>query len=426
MHALDVIPLQPVFASATMKVILLHHRLGGYGSHHFNESHGFRLELARRGKKLVLLVNREAEPRVVAELGARAVLDDPTFRLEWSFAERSRRFLEMLHAQVDRLVKRDDWLLVTIATQLEADALTRWLPELAARKKPWIVVLFLSDRWNRAGREEHDRQMDEFGQLAADLAALTPGDARRIVFCTLTELLAAELTGLLGTKVETAPMPQLYVHPPPGPAGLREGAPPRVALLGGTRREKGSHLIPEIIRACRALVPVEFLVHLSNDTLSAAEAERLARIADEPGVTVIPEALPLEAYERAWSGADIALFPYQAIPYRQRTSGVFGEAVAYGIPVVATPGTWLAEQIEAGRAAGTIADSHEPEAIARAIARCVSELEVFRRKAAAVSDAWRRTVSLSAFVDVVEAEIARRAAEEPPVRRSWRDALRLR
>jgi glycosyltransferase involved in cell wall biosynthesis len=409
-----------------MKVILLHHRLGGYSSHHFNESRGFQLELARRGKTLVLLVNRGAEPRVVAALGARAVLDDPTFRLEWSFAERSRRFLEMLHGEVDRLVKRDDWLLMTIATQLEAHALTRWLQELPARKTPWIVVLFLSDRWNRSGREEHDRQMAEFARLREAIAGLTADDARRIVFCTLTDLLAQELSGLLGTTVETAPMPLPYGDPLSDVPGLGDRALPRVAILGGMRREKGSHLIPEIIRACRALVPVEFLVQLSNDTLSATEAERLAQIAGEPGVTVIPEALPLKAYERAWGGADIALFPYEAIPYRQRTSGVFAEAVAYGIPVVVTPGTWLAEQIEAGRAAGTIADAFDPDSIARAIARCVADLGILRQAARSVSDAWRRTSSLPAFVDFVEGEIARRIAEAPPGRRSMWEVLRRR
>jgi hypothetical protein len=69
-----------------VKVILVHHRLGGYTSHHFNEACGFMVDFARRGKKLLLLVNSRAEPGIVKELSARAVFDDPTFRLEWSFA----------------------------------------------------------------------------------------------------------------------------------------------------------------------------------------------------------------------------------------------------------------------------------------------------------------------------------------------------
>jgi len=117
-----------------------------------------------------------------------------------------------------------------------------------------------------------------------------------------------------------------------------------VAILGGTRREKGSHLIPEIIRACRPLVQLEFVVQLTNNTLTAVEVETLARIADEPDVSVIREAMSLAEYESALNGADTALFPYEIIPYRKRISGVFAEAAAYGKPVVVTPGTWMAGQ----------------------------------------------------------------------------------
>jgi glycosyltransferase involved in cell wall biosynthesis len=57
--------------------------------------------------------------------------------------------------------------------------------------------------------------------------------------------------------------------------------------------------------------------------------------------------------------------------------------VAYGKPVVATRGTWMAEQIEAGRAAGTIFEDLEPDSIARAIARCVVDLKSLQQSAPA-------------------------------------------
>jgi glycosyltransferase involved in cell wall biosynthesis len=388
-----------------MRFILLHHRFGGYGSHHFNEARGFRIELARRGKKLLLFVTARADRRVIAELEGRPVLDDPTFRLEWSFEERTRRFVDMLHAHIDRVVRADDCVMLTIATQLETHALARWLRELPARKRPWIVVVFLSDRWNRAGREEYERQIAEFAVLRETLASLAPGDAQRMIFFALTPPLTEEMTELLGTRVIQAPIPLPY-----GPAPRSTpSAIPRIAILGGTRRDKGSHLIPDIIRACRSQVEVEFVVHLSNDALAPDEVAQLERIAKEPNVTVIPSALPPAEYEAALANADLGLFPYEAIPYRKRTSGVFAEMIACGKPGVVTPGTWLAEQIESGRAAGIVTDDLQPESIARAIARCVAELEPLTRAAQAKSDAWRKTQSLPAFVDLVEQELARRA-----------------
>ncbi len=372
--------------------------MGGYSSHHYNESLGFQRELTRRGKELVLLVSAQAEPRVVEELRARAVLDpDPTFRLEWSFEERSRRFTRMLHKRVDRLVKRDDCVLVTIATQLEAYALTRWLQALPRRKKPFVAVVFLSDRWNRAGRDEYDRQIAEFAEVRDALARVDADDARRLLLYAVTHPLAAELTSLLGTKVEYVPMPMPYSDPPSLPR--RDSSRPCVAVLGGTRREKGSYLLPEIIRGCPG---ADFVVQLTNNTLTAGEATALGVIANEPNVTVIREAMPVKDYEAALAGADLALFPYEVIPYRQRTSGVFAEAVAFGKPVVVAPGTWMAEQLEAGHAAGVVSGDVRAESFARAIARCMDELESLQQRARAKSGAWRKLVSLEAFIDQLE------------------------
>jgi len=107
----------------------------------------------------------------------------------------------------------DEERFLTIATQLEAHALTRWLQELPLRKKPWIVILFLSDRWNRSGPDEYDRQIGEFRTLAATISSLTPEDARRMIFFAATDLLAQELRDLLGTNVDVAPNPLPYGDP---------------------------------------------------------------------------------------------------------------------------------------------------------------------------------------------------------------------
>ncbi len=392
-----------------MKVICLHHRLSGFTSHHFNESQGFIEEFARRGQDFRLLISVRASAAITTALKARAVLDDPTFRLEWDFEDRSRRFVAMLRAEVEPDLQADDRVLLTIATQLEAHALTRWLQTLPPDRKPWIVVLFLSDRWNRSGREEYERQMPEFRQLNAAIASLAPADARRLVFGTLTDALAEELSGLLGTRVSVAPMPLDYGPTELASQGQPSRARPRVAVLGGTRREKGSYLLPDIVRACRPRVPVDFLIHLANNSLTAAEAEALAQVALAPEVTVIRQPLAPAQYRAAHLSTDLGLFPYEVVPYRQRTSGVFAEAVAYGKPVVATRGTWLAEQITVGRAAGIVFDDLQPDTIAEAIGRCVAGLAALRPMAQALSGDWRRNVSLAAFVDFVEAQIARRS-----------------
>lgn len=392
-----------------MKVICIHPRFAGLTSHHFNESHAFIQEFQRRGKEFRLLINIHASAEIVTALNARPVLDDPTFHMEWSFHQRSERFLAMLHAQIDSDLNANDCVLLTVSTQLEAHALTRWLQTLPREKKPWIVILIVSDRWNRSGRDEYERQIAEFRILKAAISSLGPEDVHKLIFFTLTNLLAEELSELLGVKVHIAPIPLEYGDPGSYSSAEHNSHPPRVAVLGGARREKGSHLIPDIVRACRSQVQVEFLVHLANDTLTTEETAKLTQIAEEPQVIVIRAPISRSEYYAALNSADIGLFPYEIVPYRKRTSAVFAEAVAFGKPVVATSGTWMAEQIEAGRAAGTISEDLEPDSIVRAIARCVADLKSLQQSAQALSLEWRNKGSISAFVDLMEDQIAFRA-----------------
>ena len=358
----------------------------------------------------MLLVSTRAQAEIVRQLDALPVLDDPTFRMEWSFEERSSRFAAMLHEHVDPRLNGGDWVLVTIATQLETHALARWLQELPREQKPWVIVLFPSDRWNRSAGAEYDRQMAEFREVRSAIAGLPAEDCNRILFFTVPDPLAAELSTLLGAPVKVAPIPLEPGRMRWRDRFFRKRSPVQVAILGGARREKGSHLIPDIVRACPN---VEFLVQLSNDTLSPAEFEELSRVADEPRVSAILGATTPREYWSALSKADIVLFPYEVIPYRQRPSGVFGEAAAFGKVVIATAGTWMAEHIEAGRAAGVIAQDLRPDSFANAVAQCVADIDRLRSSARALSTEWRRKVSLSAFVDLIEAEVALRSRAQP-------------
>lgn len=365
----------------------------------------------------MLLVNARAQRSVVAALGGRPVLEDPTFRFDWSFEERSRRFTQMLHRRADRFVERGDRVLLTAATQVEAHALVTWLQELPQHRKPWIVLLFVSDRWNRHGPAEYERQVAEFQLAAKRIASLSPDDARRVLFFALAPALAAELEGLLGTPIAESPLP---LELPAADAPSRAG-PPRVAVLGGMRREKGSLLVPDIIRACRPRVEVEFVVQLANDSLGPEEVAVMSAVARERGVTAIQRPMTLPEYRAAVAGTDLVLFPYEVVPYRKRTSAVFAEAAACGKVLVASPGTWMAEQLESRRAAGAVAADLRPESFADAIARCVADLPSLQQTARALSGEWQKTMGVSAFVDLFEGEIAARGGDEPapPRKRRW-------
>jgi glycosyltransferase involved in cell wall biosynthesis len=407
------------------RVICFQHRLAGMSGHRFHQSMGLLAEARRRGMKPLLLMNAAADRAVRRALPGRAVLHDPVFRSDLSFDERTRVFTAMLHEHVDRLLRRDDRLLMTVATQCEARALAAWLAELPEAKRPWTVVLFPSDRWNRnaaavgasdgvlAGPSQRARQIEEIRITGADLAALPEAVRRRLLLCANTQGLCDELAARLGTGVLVAPMAEL-IEDMPGPRAQPrpEKRPPRVAALGGARPEKGSHLLPEIVAASRRLSRVDFLVHLVNEQMPADAFARLLRLADEPGVETAVGALDRSAYLSLLAAADLGLFPYERSAYRHRTSGVFSEFVAAGLPSVVPSGTWLAQQVTSGAAAGVVYEGESAAQIAAAIADCVVNLERLSEQARQLAPEWRRTQTMTAFFDWAEGEIASRSQKD--------------
>jgi hypothetical protein len=76
-------------------------------------------------------------------------------------------------------------------------------------------------------------------------------------------------------------------------------------------------------------------------------------------------------------------------------------------------GTRMAEQAIAGRAAGVTYHGEGAGPIAEAIAQCAGALAAFTARARELAPAWRQDQSLDAFLDWVEAEIARRGRGAP-------------
>src|SRR5262249_19103342 len=100
--------------------------------------------------------------------------------------------------------------------------------------------------------------------------------------------------------------------------------------------------------------------------------------------------------------------------------------------IVAPRGTWMAEQVEGGRAAGVVygeregerAGDGEAEAAAGAVAEAAAHLDALTAEARRLAPAWRRSNSLGPFLDWLEGEIARREAAPEPGWRGWLAARR--
>jgi len=388
--------------AAAPRLVAVHHRLAGRSGHRFHEALGLMREAPARGLAPVLLIHREAEPEVRAALpAARAVLHDPVFRTDLSFADRVRDFAAMLHAQVDRELTGRDLVLMTVATQCEAAAFAEWLRALGD-PGPRVVLFFHSDRWNRQGEAEHWRQLAELRQAAAALAALPPETAARLRLGAATPGLARELTGLLGRPVAHAPLPTVNGNRAAARRANGSRSTPRLGFLGGARPEKGFHETRAILDALRPRLGFRALLQLANEQMPEAAWADLERLAEDPDVEPLRGALSAEQWEEALVSCDLLVLPYDRTAYRQRSSGIFAEGAAAGIPAVVPDGIWMAEQIAAGAAAGVSFSGNEPAAVAAACAEAVSRLPELRARAERLAEPWRRDTGLAAFLDWAE------------------------
>lgn len=395
----------------SVRLISFHHRLGSMTGHRYPEALGLSAAARARGMDFFLFMNEHAEASVRAALPmGRAVLHCPVFRTDLSFDERTADFVEMLHRFLDPVVRKDDWALVTTGTQCEVRALAAWLGRTPAERRPWAVTLFHSDRWNRHGPAERDRQVSEFRVVASELAQLDADAAHHLIIGSIDDTLCSELGGLLGTRVMR--VPQVVPSGEYVPLSERRvDEPALVGVLGGARPEKGSHLIPAIIRESRRLGSVRFAIQLVNEQLTAEAFAELCEMEHEPGVEAAHGPLDQEAYRSLVARCDLVLLPYQRIPYLNRPSTIFIEAAMTGRPVVVPSGIWIGDQVAAGGAAGTVYDGDDPAAIAAAVIRAAEALPQLALLARERAAEWRRTMTLDVFVDWLDAEITRRAAQ---------------
>ena len=393
----------------TIRLVSIHHRLSNMSGFRYSEALGLVDETRACGMELILFISEHANAAVRAALPmARPVLHCPVFRPDLSFDERTADFVAMLHQHVDPVVRKDDWVLITTGTQCEAGALAAWLGETSADRRPWAVIVFHNDRWNRGAPEERARHAAELRVAAAEIDRLDDDAKRRLIVGATTNELAEQLAELLGISVRGVPL-TLPSFGSSSPSSKPTDAVPLVGLLGAARAEKGSHLIPDVIRATRRLKAIEFVVQLNNSVLPPETFAALSRIEGELGVEVVHGPLNQEAYRTLLARCDLVLLPYERTSYRQRSSGIFIEAAMAGRPVVVPSGTWMGNLVASGAAAGVVYEGDDPVEIAAAVLRAVDAGPDLAALARERAPEWERTMALRAFLGWLGIEIGRRA-----------------
>jgi glycosyltransferase involved in cell wall biosynthesis len=155
------------------------------------------------------------------------------------------------------------------------------------------------------------------------------------------------------------------------------GNPRCCACLGNARDEKG---FPEVVSAIDLLcaadrpLPARFALQGNDPDHRSVAALAGFRSASAECVSLLTCPLSDDAYLQLLCEADVLLLPYHVDIYRDRTSGVFCEALSAGKPVIVSQGSLMGLQVAKERT-GWIVRDRNPALLADTIRKAVSELE---------------------------------------------------
>ena len=414
---------------SSARLVLIDSHLRGVDQHNYNFAAGVVRDAPDLGYAVQVVVPMAADDAVVGALGARACLSlwagDRAMADPWSWrianvVDGGGRLAEDLAALDGPAAIVGALVMLPTASAQEMFALATAVRR--TRRPPAAVVLGFHHV--RAGEQGVSQSMQLLGLLRYAMNLLrmvVPPD--RILVTATTERLARTLGGLLEHPVRHYPHPIWYDLAAAEPD--RHGPPPdgrpTIAVLGSSRADKGARMLGDIARHAADLADrARLLVQLMPRFGLRAGATLENGLVGNPLVAIRSGVLPEPALLHHVQTAAALLLPYEPAEYVDRASGIFALGAAAGCPLVVPAGTWMAEQLEKGAAAGITVPIHAPFAYATAIRQVLErqhELQAAARQRAA---AWRRDECGQQYLarmgpDLQRARAVRPAAAAPPV-----------
>jgi hypothetical protein len=200
----------------------------------------------------------------------------------------------------------------------------------------------------------------------------------------------------------------------------KKQTPPLViSYLGDAREEKGIHLLPDLIATLRSAgfnekcvrFRIQANLPLSGGTSKAVRAKEKLTSSQKAGVEILEGPFDSDVYHKIISTSDIILIPYCPRSYAARSSGIFTEALAAGVPTIYPAGSWMATcQISSGSVG-----FNEIAELSSALVRVISNYREHEEKSLAIAGTWRDKHSASNLIN--------RLVKDDQVKRDIEDLL---
>jgi glycosyltransferase involved in cell wall biosynthesis len=271
----------------------------------------------------------------------------------------------------------------------------RWFSRFEASRRPNVVImlqgLFSWPRGNRGLQLFQDVWRDS-----------PPFFKEQVKVCSRSEMSADRHAEILGARPHVLPSAV-------GPTEkeirrTRERVGPQgeamiVSFLAGARPERGTRLVPEVVKQSAAL-GVQFMIQAIDSVRSRTGVNSLSVLRGHPNVRFHEGPLPRDEYND-WIAQSVCLLPYSPDRYKSRQSGVYLEAKAFGAPVIVPAGTSIADEV-ARLGNGLVFEEYSVESIVRCIARAQTELPALRQRAMACAAQYQREHGADRCVDAIE------------------------
>jgi glycosyltransferase involved in cell wall biosynthesis len=251
-------------------------------------------------------------------------------------------------------------------------------------------------------------------RLQAPLDRLAYRDARLLIVAS--ELLADQLAGVDGARIRVVPPGRDVAAAPARQPNLRSARRAAFLCVANWIERKG---ILELLDAFARLAPDTATLHLAGDEGDSAYARRVRRRLARPdlgGRVVAHGALPRERVAGLYAGADAFVLPAFREPY----GTVWGEAMAFGLPVIGWRAGNLPYLADDGRE-GLLVPPGDIDGLARALEllamdpRLRERLGGAARRRALARPTWDESAALffGAIRDALEPGAATKRGERP-------------
>lgn len=358
--------------------------------HHLDEAKCLLAEAGQMGLRCLVLGNQEADRKTlglpvwshfrVSGYGAakRGKGDDD------HSLEQNRMLFQDLSRLPASVFSKDDLVLFPAVTRNQIFGICQWIARFsgqAAVSPRFAVSLMFAPDWLKSPPTD-----DAEAIYRRAVACLGP--SCRVVWTCETAGLAEAFEPLLGCRPIVLPLvilPDLTGLELTAVENRRFPSEPMVSILGYTKAEKGSLMVPEIIERVGQKRPgARFTVQALSRTAKHEDALAQACEGLRPAPKIVRGSVDQQSFIRLLDETDLMLLPYDAESYGQRGSGLANQAAVLGIPMVAPAGCSFADTA-AQEDRAVLFTAHDPGSIATAVVAALDRLEDLKGNAAAVA-----------------------------------------